>query len=126
MVLNYKDVVHDQLNDVGYRLCMLEDQSESMYNFSKALNNIGVTAAEAIDSFSSISQAIKELGERLTITEIRVDQLDELRPALEEKTETPKQKSRLEFFDPNCGYNAKDIYKDVIELECSKDNIFIY
>lgn len=90
------------------------------------MSGIGITAAEAIDNFSNLSRALKELGERLTITEIRVDKLDELRPALEEKTETPKQKSRLEFFDPNCGYNAKDIYKDVIELECSKDNIFIY
>lgn len=88
-----------------------------------AMEKFGTTTADASAGMNTLSKMIESMGVRLNDLE---EIVNDLRPASVEETETPKQKDRLEFFDPNMGYDEKEIYKDVVNLECSKDNIFIY
>ena len=73
-----------------------------------------------------------ELGRRIAATERQIksleeqnEELDYLRPGSVIKTENPKQKDDLEFSNrivPDC---ERIIYRDILGIECSEDNMFI-
>ena len=138
--MKQKEFYYTDHNVIGNRLDYLDDKIvnieyktiDTATKVAQVFHDFGISTEHATCSFNQLTAALEELGRRIAATEGQIksleeknEELDYLRPGSVIKTENPNQKDDLEFSNrivPDC---ERIIYRDILGIECSEDNMFV-
>ena len=126
-------IVKDRLDYLDDKVINIEYKTiDTATKVAQVFHDFGISTEAATCSINQLSDALAELGRRIAATEGQIksleeknEELDYLRPGSVIKTENPNQKDDLEFSNrivPDC---ERIIYRDILGIECSEDNMFI-
>lgn len=127
------NIMKDRLDYLDDKVINIEYKTiDTATKVAQVFHDFGISTEAATCSINQLSDALAELGRRIAATEGQIksleeknEELDYLRPGSVIKTENPKQKDDLEFSNrivPDC---ERIIYRDILGIECSEDNMFI-